>query len=359
MPPITRSLLLATALVAGPAVAQPGAPGGAPPPTPVETTTPTIAPVRDEVTAVGTLRAAESVMIKPEFPGRIEKIHFDEGQRVAKGAPLFTLDGSLVRAEVREWEANVAQSRREATRAGELSERKLIAQSDLDTKRSELQVNEARLSSAQTRLSKTVIKAPFAGVAGLRDVSPGEYVEVGRTLVTLTQLDPIKLDFRVPEIHLARVAAGQTVDVEVDAFPGQKFTGVVYAVDPQLDPNGRSVVLRATIDNSDDRLKPGLFARVALSFGERASAMLVPEQALWPVGAKQNVFVVEDGKAVLKEVEIGVRRAGMVEIVKGITPQSVVVTAGQIKIGPGAPVQPIPAQVAAKAPAAAAKPAGS
>lgn len=345
-------MLLATALASASALAQPGPGGGAPPPTPVETTTPTIASVSDEVTAVGTLRAAESVMIKPEFAGRIERIHFDEGMRVAKGAPLFTLDGSLVKAEVREWEANVAQSRREAARASELIERKLISQSDLDTKRSQLQVNEARLSSAQTRLSKTVIKAPFTGVAGLREVSPGEYVEAGRTLVTLTQLDPIKLDFRVPEIHLSRVAAGQAVKVEVDAFPGHRFAGVVYAIDPQLDPNGRSVVLRATIDNTDDRLKPGLFARVALAFGERAAAMLVPEQALWPVGAKQNVYVAEDGKAALKEVEIGVRRNGMVEILKGITPQSVVITAGQIKIGPGAPVQPIPAQVAAKVPAA-------
>lgn len=351
----TPIFVLLAVLVAGAAWAQ--GPGGKMPPTPVETATPTIAAVSDEVSAVGTLRAAESVMIKPEFPGRIEKIHFEEGQQVAAGAPLFTLDASLVRAEVREWEANVEQSRREAARASELITRKLIAQNDLDTKRSELAVNEARLSSAKTRLSKTVIKAPFAGVAGLREVSPGEYVEVGRTLVTLTQVDPIKLDFRVPEVHLARVAAGQKLKVEIDAFPGERFEGMVYAIDPQLDPNGRSVVLRASIDNADGRLKPGLFARVALAFGSREAAMLVPEQALWPVGDRQNVYAVEDGKAVLKEVRIGVRRNGMVEIVDGITPQTVVITAGQIKIGPGAPVQPMPAQVAAKTPPA--KPAGT
>src|SRR5688500_5060712 len=190
-----RILPLVLLAALAPSVVYAQCPCGSHPPTPGDTVTPPCAPVAEEVTAVGTLRAAESVMIKPEFPGRIEKIHFEEGQRVAAGAPLFTLDASLVRAEVREWDANVAQSRREATRAAELSERKLIAQSDLDTKRSELAVNEARLSSAKTRLAKTVIKAPFAGVAGLREVSPGEYVEVGRTLVTLTQLDPIKLDF--------------------------------------------------------------------------------------------------------------------------------------------------------------------
>ena len=339
---MTRTLsTLALAAALSTAVhAQPGP--GQMPPTPVETATPTLAPVRDEVTAVGTLRAAESVMIKPEFPGRIEKIHFEEGQQVAAGAPLFTLDASLVRAEVREWEATVAQSRREAARAEELISRKLIAQNDLDTKRSELAVNEARLSSAKTRLAKSVIKAPFSGVAGLREVSPGEYVEVGRTLVTLTQTDPIKLDFRVPEVYLGRVATGQPVSIEVDAFPAARFEGAVYAIDPQLDPNGRSVVLRASIENDDGRLRPGLFARVALAFGERAGAMMVPEQALWPVGEKQHVFVVENGKAALKEVETGVRRGGMVEIRTGITPQSVVVTAGQMKIQPGAAVQPLP-----------------
>ncbi len=325
------------------------------PPTSVETVAPTVAAVRDEVAAVGTLRASESVMVQPEFPGRIERVHFEEGQRVEAGVPLFTLDASLVRAEVREWEANVAQARRETTRASELIERKLISQADLDAKRAELAVNEARLSSARTRLAKSVIKAPFGGTMGLRTVSPGEYVEVGRTLATLTQLDPIKLDFRVPEIHLARVAAGQPVAVEVDAFPGQRFDGTVYAIDPQLDPNGRNVVLRATIANADDRLKPGLFARVALSLGERANALLVPEQALWPVGNQQNVYVIEDGKAALKPVETGVRRNGLVEIRSGLTPQAVVITAGQIKIGPGAPVQPMPSQPPAPAQKTAAK----
>ena len=338
------------ALVTSAAFAQ--GPGGKMPPTPVEASKPVVSTVSDEVSAVGTLRAAESVTIKPELPGRLEKVHFEEGERVAAGAPLFTLDASLVRADVREWEANVSQAQREASRANELIERKLISQSDLDTKRSELAVSEARLSSAKTRLEKTVIKAPFAGVTGLRQVSPGEYVEMGTTLVTLTQLDPIKLDFRVPEVHLSRVAPGQVVGIEVDAFPGRRFEGKVFAIDPQLDPNGRSVVLRASVDNPDGVLRPGLFARVALAFGERANALMVPEQALWPIGEKQNVYVIEDGKAALKEVETGVRRGGMVEIVKGIGPESVVITAGQIKIGPGAPVQALPAPAPAAAQAA-------
>jgi membrane fusion protein (multidrug efflux system) len=157
------------------------------------------------------------------------------------------------------------------------------------------------------------------------------------------QLDPIKLDFRVPEAALPRIESGQTVRVEVDAFPGERFSGSVYAIDPQLDASGRSLSLRATIANSDGRLRPGLFARVELELDERAGALLLPEQALWPVGEKQYVYVVADGAAQLVEVAIGTRQDGMVEIAHGLQADAVVITAGQLKIGPGMPVQPLEA----------------
>jgi membrane fusion protein (multidrug efflux system) len=231
---------------------------------------------------------------------------------------------------------------REAARAKELIEKKLTSQSDVDAKISANAVNQARLSSAKTRLDKTVIRAPFTGIVGLRQVSPGAYVAIGDPLVTLTQVDPLKLDVRVPEIYLARVAPGQKLTAELDAFPGQKFAGAVAAVDPQLDPNGRSVVLRASLANPDGRLRPGLFARVTLELGKRENALQIPEQALWPQGEKQMVYVVKDGKAELVEVKIGARKAGWVEILSGLTAQSEVITAGQLKIGPGAPVAPVP-----------------
>ena len=339
-----RNTIIATAVLAAVLASTAAAQqkGGQMPPTAVETTKPKLDAVVESVAAVGSLRAAESVVLKPELPGRIEKIHFEEGQRVAKGDPLFTLDASLIRAEVKEWEANVAMTEREAARAKELIEKKLTSQSDVDAKISANAVNQARLSSAKTRLDKTVIRAPFGGIVGLRTVSPGAYVAIGDPLVTLTQVDPLKLDVRVPEIYLARVAAGQKLSAELDAFPGQKFAGSVAAVDPQLDPNGRSVVLRASLANPDGKLRPGLFARVSLELGKRENAMLLPEQALWPQGEKQMVYVVKDGKADLVEVKIGARRAGWVEILSGLTPQSEVVTAGQLKIGPGAAVAPVP-----------------
>jgi membrane fusion protein (multidrug efflux system) len=321
------------------------------PPTAVEAAKPRVERVVEQVTAVGTLRAAEGIIVRPELPGRIERIHFEEGQQVAAGAPLFTLDSSLVHAEVNEWEANVGQSRRDLVRAQEMIERKLIAQADLDARRAQHAVNEARLSSAKTRLSKSVISAPFDGTVGLRQVSPGEYVEIGQALVTFGQANPIKLDFRVPETQYARVAVGQTVQVEVDAFPGRHFTGAVYAMDSALDADGRSIMLRATLPNDDGRLRPGMFARVALETVAREDALLVPEQALWPQGDKQFVYIVNAGKAELVEITTGVRRDGLVEVRTGLTPEMTVISAGQLKIGPGSPV--VPAQPAGAAPQAA------
>ncbi len=327
-------------------------PGGGMPPTAVEAAKPTVERVVEQVTAVGTLRAAEGIIVRPELPGRIERVHFEEGQQVAAGAPLFTLDSSLVRAEVNEWEATVAQSKRESVRAQEMVERKLTAQADLDAKHAELAVNEARLSSARARLAKSTIRAPFTGTVGLRMVSPGQYVEIGQDLVTFGQANPIKLDFRVPETQFSRVAVGQTVQVAVDAFPGEHFTGSVYAMDSQLDTDGRSMMLRAKLPNDEGRLRPGMFARVALELVAREDAMLVPEQALWPQGDKQFVYIVNAGKAELVEVTTGVRRDGLVEIRTGLTPEMTVISAGQLKIGPGSPVAP--AQAAGAAPQAAA-----
>jgi len=321
--------------------------GGQMPPTAVETARPKVDTIVERVSAVGTLRAAESVVLRPEFAGRIDKVHFDEGQRVKAGDALFTLDATIVGSEVNEWRATVAQSRRDLERTKELVERKLAAQGDLDAKRAQLEVDEARLSSAQTRLDKSTIRAPFAGVVGLRKVSPGEYVTAGQELVNLVQLDPIKLDFRVPESALGRIRAGQGVHIEVDAFPGEGFSGSVYAIDPQLDAAGRAVQLRATIPNESRRLRPGLFARVQLELDTRANALLLPEQALWPQGEKQFVYVVDNGTAKLVEVSIGVRQNGMVEITRGLDKDAQVITAGQLKIGPGMPVQPIDAAAAA------------
>ncbi|AVP96227.1 efflux transporter periplasmic adaptor subunit [Ahniella affigens] len=330
---------------AGTVWAQGGPPGGMPP-TPVEVAKPTREAVVEAASAVGSLRANEAVVLRAELPGRIESIHFEEGSRVNKGDLLFTLDASLTKAEVAEWEATVAQSQREMDRANDLVAKKLAAQNDLDAKRSLLAIDQARLGSARTRLAKSQIRAPFSGMVGLRQVSVGEYIQSADELVSLVQVDPLKVDFRVPESLAARVAAGLEVEVGLDAYPGEVFTGKVYAVDPQVDVQTRSVMLRATLANREGRLRPGQFANVRVELARRADSLTIPEQALWPQGGKQYVYVIEAGKAALQEVRIGKRSAGRVEVLSGLSADADVIIAGQLKIGPGSPVVPLNLRVA-------------
>lgn len=312
--------------------------GGAMPPTPVETAKPTVESITDNATALGSLRANEAVVIRPEVAGRIEAIHFEEGARVNKGDLLFSLDGAIARAEVQEWEATVAQSKRESDRVSDLIARKLASQNDFDAKRSLYAIDEARLASAKTRLSKTEIRAPFSGVLGLRQVSVGEYVNTGDALISLAQTDPLKLDFRIPETMATRARSGQSVQITLDAYPGETFAGRVFAIDPSVDAATRSVMLRAVLANPGGKLRPGQFANVQLALAQRANSLIIPEQALWPQGGKQFVYVVRNGRAELAEVKIGKRTAGRVEIVTGLTPTDEFIVAGQMKIFPGAAV---------------------
>lgn len=329
--------------------------GGQMPPTQVEVAKPKQQSLATTLNAVGSLRAGEAVMVRPEVAGRIDAVLFAEGEKVDKGALLFRLDAALARADVAEAEATANNTSRELRRAEEMQTKKLIAPADADAKRAAANVDAAKLASSRTRLSKTEIRAPFAGVVGLRKVSAGEYVQSGDALVDLVQLDPIKLDFSVPETQLGKVQNGQAITVTLDAWPGQKFDGTVYAVAPLVDAATRTLQLRAQLSNSEGKLKPGQFARVALETGRNASALVIPEQALWPQGQQQNVYLVKDGKAELKPITIGQRSAGLVEVIDGLTVNDTVIIAGQLKIGPGMPVQPIEAgSGGANSPAAAA-----
>lgn len=306
---------------------------------------------------VGSLRADESVVVRPEVAGRISRIHFTEGGRVKAGQPLFTLDGSLAQASLNEATANLENSRRVAGRAGELVDENLIARADYDSARAALGVDQARVASARTTLSKMTLRAPFAGQIGLREVSVGDFVEVGQDLVRLVRLDPIEVDFSVPESALAQLRNGQKVTVTVDAFPGETFAGKVVAIDPVIDPNSRSAKLRAQIPNRDSRLRPGQFAKLQLDTGtDSATALLVPEQALMQEGETRFVYTVVDGKARKTEVRTGARVPGMVQVLEGLKAGDVVITAGQGKpmMHDGLAVMVLPA---GGAPAAGDKPA--
>jgi membrane fusion protein (multidrug efflux system) len=296
------------------------------------------APMPQTITAVGSLRSDESVMLRPEVAGRISAIQFKEGQPVAKGVILVRLDPVVNQAEVQQARANETLAKSKFNRAVDLAKQNFISSQAKDEAENNLKVAEAALALAEAHLAKTEIRAPFSGVIGLRSVSVGDYVKEGADMVNVESIDPLKVDFRVPETYFRQVQQGQPLSIALDSFPGKLYEGHVIAVNPLIDAAGRSVVIRAQVKNNDSRLRPGMFARVRLVTKDVQDALVVPEQAIVPEGDEQYVFRVLDGKAVRTKVETGQRRDAKVEIVKGLSIDDVIVVAGQIKLRDGVPV---------------------
>jgi len=298
--------------------------------------------VQSEVTAVGSLLAAESVVIRPELAGRVVDLPFREGQAVQKGAKLVVVDSS-------EYEAVLAQAKAEAKtetqryeRTIDLMKNKFVSQDAVDVAKGNMDRAVARVQENEARLAKTTTYAPFSGTLGLRLISPGAYVKVGDDVVRLENTSSLKLDFRVPEVYVSKIRPNQTVSVRTDAYPNEVFDGRIYALEPSVDEKTRTVVARAEIPNKQGKLRPGMFGRVSVLLESRPHAVMVPEQAIWPQGRESFVYKVVDGKAVLTKVDLGTRRPGEVEIAKGLMAGDVVVTDGQMKIKDGAPVMVLP-----------------
>ncbi len=365
---IALGALICTALVSG-CSSEPEANGNATKPAAIKAAAPPkpsglpvkaefvkVGPVVDEVTAVGSLLADESVIIRPEIDGRITGLHFREGQAVTRGQKLVTIDASEFQAQLEAVKADLRTEKQRFTRAKELFEQKFITKEALDIQQGTVDRQQARVQEIQARVNKAVIRAPFPGIAGLREISPGAYVKAGDNIVMLENVSSIKVDFRIPEVYLSKVTPDQPVVVAVDAYPGEIFRGKVYAVQPVVEQDTRTVLMRARIPNKGFKLKPGMFVRVVLTLSTRPNAITVPEQALWPQGTDNFVFRVVDGKVSLTKVELGKRGLGNVEIRQGLSPGDMVVTEGQIKLRDGAPVMVMgapPAAAAEKGPQAA------
>jgi membrane fusion protein, multidrug efflux system len=306
--------------------------------TPVETAAVEVTRLPQSITAVGSLRSDESVTLRPEVAGRIATIQFQEGQRVTKGMTLVRLDAAINEAELQQARANHTLAKSKFDRAVDLAKSNFISGQARDEAESNYKVAEAALALVEARLAKMEIKAPFSGIIGLRSVSIGDYVKEGADLVNLESIDPLKVDFRVPEVYMRQVQSGQPLEITLDAYPNKTFEGRVLAVNPLLDATGRAVVIRAQVKNQDASLRPGMFARVRLITKDVAEALVVPEQALVPQGNEQFVFKVVDNRAVRAKVEVGQRRDGKAEIVSGVTVGEIVVTAGQQRLRDGVPV---------------------
>lgn len=329
-------------------------PGGPARPLPVKIAEVRSGEVIDGVSAVGTLLANESVMIRPEVDGRIDAIHFQEGQLVRKGDKLLSLDAGEVEAQLTSAIAAANLNRSRLKRSEDLQAKNFISVQALDEARENVNQSNAREAEIRAKLAKTVVRAPFEGVTGLRQVSPGAYVKAGQDVARLEGIGVLKLDFRVPELYLKRIRVGQPLAISVDAYPGEPFSGAIYAIEPAVDESTRTVLLRARLPNPGARLKPGMFARVSLELAKRSNTLLVPEQAIVPRGDGAYVFRIIDGKAVLTKIETGVRRPGEVEVLNGLKAGETVVADGQLKLQDGAAVNTA-APKPAPAPAPAAK----
>ena len=335
--------------------AAPAPAAAAKPGLPVKAEVVKISRISDDVSSVGSLLAEESVIIRPEIDGRIVGLHFQEGQAVSAGTRLVTIDSTEYEAQAAAQRADLKTEEQRLARTKELREQHFISKDALDVQAGNVARFKAHVDEAESRVAKTVIRAPFSGILGLRQVSPGAYVKAGSDIVRLENVSSIKVDFRIPENYLSKVRPNQEIAVKLDAYPGEEFKGRVYAVEPVVDERTRTMAMRARIQNKGYKLKPGMFVRVVVTLDSRPNALVVPEQAIWPQGKDSFVFRVVDGKAALTKVDIGNRAPGRVEILKGLAANDMVVTDGQIKLKDGAPVTVIKAPPAA--PAASAAPA--
>jgi membrane fusion protein (multidrug efflux system) len=322
-----------------PAPAGPAAATGAPPPgVVVEASRVRIMKLPQSLNAVGSLRSDETVVVRPEVAGRIANFAFREGERVAEGQVLVRLDDSVQKADLARARANLVLSRTKHERAIDLRNKGFVSTQALDELENSVKVAEADAELMTARVNKMTLRAPFAGTVGLRLASVGDYVKEGQDIVNLESLDPLKVDFRLPELALSQLQGGQMLQISLDALPDKTYDGKVFAINPLIDANGRAIVIRAQVPNRDGKLRPGMFARVRLFTSDIRDSVVIPEEALFPVGDDKYVYKVVEGKAQRQKVGIGQRREGRVEIVNGLARDDVVVTAGVIKLREGVAV---------------------
>lgn len=330
----------------------PGGPGGPGGPVAVEVGVVSSITLTDDVRAVGSLTSEQSVVLRPEVSGRIQRFGFDDGQRVRKGQLLVQLDDTLQQAQLKQAQAQASIARTNLQRSRELLAQGFVSQSAVDQNAASLEVAEAQVALAQAQLTRMRVVAPFDATAGIKRVNVGDYVKDGADLVNLDNLSVLAVDFSVPERFLARVKPGQPVEIEVDALPGRSFRGRVEATESQVDANGRALLVRARVDNAGALLKPGMFARPRLVFAVREGALVVPEQALVPQGQRQFVFKIVDGPGGQKvaqrvEAKLGLRLPGQVELLEGVAAGDRIVTAGQARLrGEQTPVRPVDLEAA-------------
>ena len=306
---------------------------------PVVTASARIGPAIETYGAIGTASANEAVVITSKVTGIVRSIDFDEGEMVAKGKVLVELEDRELKANWAAAQADVRNAKQTYERTAKLAAGQNAPQSRVEELQATLQSAEARAEATAARLADMTIVAPFSGKLGLRRISLGTLIQAGTVITTLDDSSIIKMDFSVPETLLSALSPGQSIEAITGAYPDRRFVGTVKTIDSRIDPATRAFAVRAEIPNGDGILKPGMLLTLQLTLARREAAILIPESSLVPQADKQFVYVVEDGKARRKEVEIGTRMKGTVEIRSGIEPTAEVLIGGTQRVRDGTPVR--------------------
>ena len=315
--------------------------------------------VRDEIAATGQIEAVQSIDLSPEVDGRIVEIEAREGQEVDQGTPLFKVDDAVLKAQVAQLEAQRDLAQQALARAKELAQQNASSAADLEQAEATARSAQAQYDLQRIRLDRTTVRAPFAGAVGQRYVSLGDYVTNTTKLVSLHTVNPQRAAFQVPERFARDLKPGQQVSFRVAAIPGRDFTGEVDFVDPVVQLPGRTIPVKARVPNPARLLQPGMFIEAHLVTAVRPKAIVIPEEAVVPAEGANAVWVVVDGKANRRPIELGVRTPGFVEVTKGVNAGEQVVVGGLELLAPGAPVMPRVVERGPKAAATADPAAGS
>lgn len=302
----------------------------------------------ESVSLIGSIAPNEMVEVKAETDGTVATIGFKEGERVEKGQLLVGLDEAKSKANLSEGEANLKLAKTSFERTRQLLADRLISQQDFDQAFAGFSVKEASLDRLTREWKDTRVYAPFSGIAGARQISPGQVISRNTTLTWVVDLDIVKVEVKVPERYLSQVNPGKPLEFSVAAFPEKKFTGDVYFVSPQLDESTRTALVKARIDNRDHRLKGGMFANLDLTLEVRAKALVIPEPAIVNNADATFVFAIDRStNAIMKPIKVGERMSGKAEVLSGLSAGDWVVVEGVQKLRPGAPVKLAPASASA------------
>lgn len=335
---VLSTLLLALAACGGgdkPAAGANNAGQGGDRPTPVTTVRLQPQTFADSIIAIGTVKARESVTVTAKVSEIVQKVHFDSGQEVRVGDPLITLSNNQQQASLAEAQAAADESERLYRRQSELAQQQLIARAQLDNQRAARDAAQARVAQIRAQLADRVIRAPFSGVLGLRQVSTGALVTPGVAIATLDDLSRVYVDFPLPEAQLSRVAAGQRIQGRATAYPQRTFDGAVTTIDARLDAATRAVQVRADLANGERLLRPGMLMTVEVPGIER-QALLLPEIAVTQIGRDSFVYRVKADDSVEQvKVTVAARRDGKVEIAEGLASGDRIVVEGTGKLRPG------------------------